>query len=208
MSTTTTTTVHGLSVQDWAQIQGWNSYCPQGTNACLHDIIQARARLQPDAIAVCAWDGQMTYEEFDKATSQLSCWLVEQGMKNEELVPVCFEKSKWAVVTMVAILKSGGAFVPLDYTQPLERLNIMMEELGSSMVTTSSLTADLLEGLADAKTLIINQELLDTLPQTEFEVPRSVSPNQTAFVMFTVSLSILRWGTCSDVSKVWEYRET
>lgn len=182
-------TAHGFGVQDWKQIQDWNSHCLKATNACLHDLIQQRCQLQPDAIAICAWDGQMTYKEFDEATSRLSCWLLKQGVKNEERVPICFEKGKWAVVTMVAILKSGAVFAPLDFTQPPERLGGMMEDLESSFVATSTFTADLFQDMANAAILVVNQELLDTLSQEELEIPPSVNPDQAAFIMFTVSFT-------------------
>lgn len=180
---------HGLGVQDWKQIQDWNSHCPKATNACLHDLIHQRCQLQPDAIAICAWDGQMTYKEFDEATSRLSCWLLKQGVKSGERIPICFEKGKWAVVTMVAILKSGAVFAPLDFTQPPERLGGMMEDLESSFVATSTFTADLLQDKTNITILVINQELLDTLSQRELEIPPSVDPGQAAFIMFTVSFT-------------------
>lgn len=79
---------YGLSVKDWNQIQEWNCRCLEPSNFCLHDLIHQRAQIQPESIAICAWDGQMTYREFDDCTSQLAFWLGRQGVRQDDRVPV------------------------------------------------------------------------------------------------------------------------
>jgi non-ribosomal peptide synthetase component F len=182
---------HGLSADDWEQVQKWNSSCPEVIDACIHDLIHRRAELQPDAVAICSWDGRLTYLELDTVTSQLALWLTLEGVGPDTRVPICFEKSKWAVITMISVLKAGGSFVPLDATQPVARLNTMIQELGSGLITTSASGAVTLTGRTHARVVVINQELLDSLPLYASRMETVVSPDQTAFIMFTVRVSLL-----------------
>ena len=182
---------YGISKQDWEQLQRWNISCPESTDSCIHDLIHQRARIQPDAIAICSWDGRLTYRELDEITSRVALWLKQEGVGPDTRIPICYEKSKWALISMIAIIKSGGAFVPLDPNQPLNRLNVMIDELGSRIVVTSTLTAKVFNRGAHARPVIIGQDLLNRIPSELTDISDRVTSDQTAFIMFTVSSLIL-----------------
>jgi non-ribosomal peptide synthetase component F len=176
---------NGIGAEDWVQIQIWNSRCPTAANECLHDLIHRRAILQPDSIALCAWDGQMTYGHFDHVTTQVACFLAQRGVLPGGSVPICFEKSKWAIVSMIAILKVGAAFVPLDPSQPGERLKAIINDLGAKYVATSTCMAHIAENLG-VDVLIIDQPLVDNLSLERTVILPPITSSATAFIMFTV----------------------
>lgn len=83
-----------LSHANLNQINTWNEACPiEPLDRCIHHVIADRVLEQPDAEAVCAWDGSFTYRELDDVTSSLAARLVQLGVCPEALIPLCFEKS-------------------------------------------------------------------------------------------------------------------
>jgi non-ribosomal peptide synthetase component F len=84
------------------------------TNCCVHDFIHDRSLNKLDTQAICAWDGNFTYGELDDLSSRLAGRLVtELDISPEVFVPLCFEKSKWTIVTMLAVMKAAVRAVRL-----------------------------------------------------------------------------------------------
>lgn len=93
----------------------WNPVLPEALDECVHHLVTERVRQQPDSIALRSWDlnGDLTYEALDNLASRLACRLVQLGVLPGTLVPLCFEKSAWAVIAMLAVMKAGGAYVAI-----------------------------------------------------------------------------------------------
>ncbi len=110
---------------------------PAGT-FCLHEMIEARVREQPDAIAVVYEESSLTYGELNGKANQLARHLRTLGVGPDVLVGLAAERSLEMVVGLLAILKAGGAYVPLDPAYPKERLTFMIEDAGLSLVLTQA----------------------------------------------------------------------
>ena len=111
-----------ISQQNTSNITNWNSHEVDVVDALIDDIISAQAKAYPSKEAVVGWDGRFTYQELEEAAERFAQSLRELGVRPDTLVPICFEKSIWTIIAIVAILKAGGAFVPLDPSYPKERL--------------------------------------------------------------------------------------
>ena len=173
-----------LTGQDLNQICEWNVNVPRRRNACLHSIFEEQARRRPQAPAVCSWDGDLTYAELNALSTKLAHHLSRLGVGPEIFVPYGFEKSMYAVLATLAILKAGGAFVPLDFSHPEDRLKSIISRVGARLILASAKTAPAFEGLL-SNVLIVDQLLLDGLPEEEHSLCSAVSPNNSAFVLFT-----------------------
>lgn len=99
-------------------------------------VISHTASLQPSAQAICSWDGALTYHELETLSSHLAAHLTSLGIGPGLLVPVCMEKSLWAIVVFIGILKAGGAFVPMDAMQP-GRWRTIVEQTKAEVVIAS-----------------------------------------------------------------------
>jgi amino acid adenylation domain-containing protein len=119
-------------------VQYWNRNTPDLINECVHASIQKRAILQPNALAVCSWDGELSYTQLEEYADRLAAQLVRRGACAGTVLPFCFEKSVWAIVSMVAILKSGAAFLPLNAADPEERIKTLLRESRASFALVSS----------------------------------------------------------------------
>lgn len=117
-----------LPATEHERLWSWNGTVPPAVNRCVHTLVEEQARMQPGATAVSAWDGELTYAELDGHSSRLAQHLATLGVGAEVIVPLCFEKSRWTVVAMVAVLKAGGAFVLLDPSQPKSRLRSIVQQ--------------------------------------------------------------------------------
>ncbi|KAI9369010.1 hypothetical protein BJX61DRAFT_545988 [Aspergillus egyptiacus] len=130
-----------LHPEDAKQLLAWNS--PKSdddsfADRCVHHAIQETCEKQPDAPAVCAWDGQFTYGELDQLSSDLAHHLRSScGVRPETIVPIYSEKSRWVTVAILGVVKAGGAFVLLEPTHPFERLQSICDQTSARVIVTS-----------------------------------------------------------------------
>ncbi|PFH62473.1 hypothetical protein XA68_13375 [Ophiocordyceps unilateralis] len=117
--------------------------------------------------------------------TKLAHKLSRLGVGPEVLVPYAFEKSMYAVVATLAVLKAGGAFVPLDFSHPKDRLKSIISRVGATLLLASPKTAPVFDEFS-LDVLVVGQQLLDGLPE-EAHNPDSaaVKPRNSAFVLFT-----------------------
>lgn len=172
------------------QIQAWNAIVPTTVERCMHEIIQEKALAHPSAPAVCSWDGNLTYNELDMLATQLAQYLVGLGVKQESLVPFCFDKSSWTIVAMLAIAKAGGACVALDPTHPLSRLKSILYDTNARIVLVAPQHHHLFCNMVD-HVVVVESSLMKKIPAvltntdgaTAFAT--AVQPHDPAFVVFT-----------------------
>ncbi|KAM0258024.1 hypothetical protein ACHAQJ_004067 [Trichoderma viride] len=127
-----------ISQGDLEAVWNWNASVPETANVCIHDIISSVAQRQPDAPAICAWDGELTYMELESLAYSLSLHLTIMGIGPNVLVPLCFEKSMWTAVTAYAIWKTGAACFLVDINQPEDRLQAIIKQIRPKVILSSA----------------------------------------------------------------------
>ena len=95
---------------------------------CVHELFEAQAEKTPEAVAVEFEDERLTYGELNARANRLAHYLVGLGVKPDDRVAICVERSLEMVVGLLAILKAGGAYVPLDPAYPAARLSFMLDD--------------------------------------------------------------------------------
>ncbi|KAK8110637.1 nonribosomal peptide synthase [Apiospora kogelbergensis] len=124
--------------EDKLDLNSWNANQPPKMNLCVWDVIAKRTKESPAAVAISSWDGEMTYEELDRQSTRLAAHIAHSlGVTCETLVPLAFEKSLWAIVAMLAVVKAGGAFVFLDDKLPPARQRFVVTSTRSRFVLSS-----------------------------------------------------------------------
>jgi non-ribosomal peptide synthetase component F len=103
---------------------------------CIHQLFEEQVERTPNAVAVVFEGQQLTYNELNCRTNQLAHYLQSLGVKADELVGICVERSLEMIVGLLGILKAGGAYVPLDPEYPLERLSFMLEDAAVNVLVT------------------------------------------------------------------------
>lgn len=108
----------------------------------MHEIILKQCRLDPNRMAVCSCDGDLTYGELDDLSSRLAHHLVELGVHPEAFVLSCFQQSTWAIVTRLAILRAGGAYISIHAVNPPAYLNSVIRRTNAQVLISDSSFAD------------------------------------------------------------------
>src|SRR5690606_34963508 len=98
-----------------------------GGEVCLHSLIEAQVARTPERTAVIAEEGRWTYAELDARADRLARELRRRGAAPGALVAICAERSLELIAGLLAILKAGAAYVPLDPEHPRERLAYMLD---------------------------------------------------------------------------------
>lgn len=109
----------------------------------VHELFEATADRTPDAIALAAGATELTYAQVERAANRLAHRLRQDGLGPEDTVGLCLERSPELIVAMLAVMKSGAAFVPLDPTLPRTRLADMVGDARCARILCHAATADL-----------------------------------------------------------------
>lgn len=156
---------------------------------CIHTLIAEQVRWRPDAQAICSWDGNLTYKEMDDLSTLLAQHLIDIGVKNGDIVPLCFEKSRWTTVGVMGVIKAGAAFVLMDPSQPIQRRQVMAQQVKATHILTSREQAKYGPEIAsEAKHVIVDTETLDSLAKTIEDPLRKlpeVPPESLLYIIFT-----------------------
>lgn len=171
-----------VSQQQRDQILKWNSRAPtEPLDLCIHTIFRLQCMVQPDAPAVCAWDGSFSYRDLDLLSSKVQSRLVtEYGIGAESIVPLLFEKSKWTVVGILGVLKAGAGFVLLDPAFPEKRLQEICTDVGAKAMVCSIQLSD--NGWTESA-MTIGNCVLDWESQSHPAV--SVTSRSLAYIVYT-----------------------
>ncbi|MGZ3458485.1 MAG: condensation domain-containing protein, partial [Archangium sp.] len=151
--------------------------------ACAHHLFAAQAARTPHAPAVAFGEDVLTYGELDKRANRLAHHLRSLGVGPESRVGLCLERSLDVPVAMLAILKAGGAFVPLEPSYPPARLAVILEDAGIPILVTQEKLADELPTSAQLVCLDTEAQALALQPDT---APASGSTEDSlAYVIYT-----------------------
>jgi len=122
--------IHEVTV-DWNRTTtDWNS------EECVTEMFARQANATPQAVALDFAETEMTYEELDRRSNRLARWLRKAGVGPENRVGLCLQRSPEMMVGILGVLKTGGAYLPLDPESPPNRLVYMIEEAGTAVLLT------------------------------------------------------------------------
>lgn len=148
---------------------------------CIHRRFEQQAALAPHAIALQGTEGSMTYGDLNRAANRLARHLQRHGARPGALVALCLESGVPLVTAMLAVLKTGAAYVPVDPAYPAARIAFMLEDAEPAVTVARHDCAGLLApSLAPL--------LLDRAPWTgedDANLPRDVDGGSLAYVMYT-----------------------
>ena len=179
------TSVPMLTVAEVRSLARWNDTRRRDRDpACIHETIEERARVSPDAVALIASDGELTYAQLDRWADALACSLQRTGVGPEELVGIFLPRSLEMVVSVLATLKAGGAYLPLDPDYPEARLAYMLQDARVRVVLTEErLAGNLPQDVPHV--MRVARGAPDSARAPGGRSRGGVSPAQLAYVIYT-----------------------
>ncbi|KAG6074186.1 NRPS protein [Claviceps sp. LM84 group G4] len=184
-------TVLELGNVDNSVLWQWNKSLPPATEICIQDLISIQARKHPTKQAICSWDGDLSYEEVETYSTLLATHLVDVGVLVGDIVPLCFEKSKWTTVAVLSVMKAGAAFALMDPSQPLQRRQLMAEQVKAKFIVTSDANGPSGPLIApEAQTIVVSDDTMQSMTAKHCQALSTiklpfVSPDSTLYIIFT-----------------------
>lgn len=176
--------VKAISPHDIHQIRAWTGEAPEFINRCINDIFKDRVLENPDAAAVDAWDGAVSYGLLDELSSRLACHLVHLGVGPEITVPLLSEKSLWAQVALLGIIKAGGVFVLLDPDHPVARLQEIVRDVSAKLIVSSVQYAKLCSSFGSS-VCAVSKSMIDELPEAPGSPRTNLTPRNALYIHFS-----------------------
>ncbi|KAI7761673.1 hypothetical protein LZL87_014180 [Fusarium oxysporum] len=174
-----------ITPEDRAEILKWNMQKPRPIEACIHDVVSKQALAQPHKPAVFAWDGEWSFSELDNLSSRLARYIKASESDLGVVVPLCFEKSKWVIAAMLAVLKAGRAFTLIDPSYPLARIAQICQQISSKVALSSKMQHTAMSALV-THCIAVDDNLMESLPSDGLDPTlSSVMPGDLAYVVFT-----------------------
>ncbi|MBN6039802.1 non-ribosomal peptide synthase/polyketide synthase [Amycolatopsis sp. 195334CR] len=162
--------VNALPPAEFTQVvSGWNATAGRSVPGTLPELCSRAS----DAVAVIAEDESVSYAELSARVDRLARYLVSVGVEPESRVGVCVPRGVSLVVALLAVMRAGGAYVPIDPDYPVDRLEFMLADSGAVAVV-----ADELPFSADVPVIGVDA------PDAEATLP-AVVPDQAAYVIYT-----------------------
>lgn len=153
-------------------------------------LFEQQVKRDPNAIAVSSSRGELTYRELNDRAEALAQWLCALGVGPEVLVGLCVPRSAATMVGALAIFKAGGAYLPVDPSEPETRLHFMFKDAGVAVVVTEQSLKDKMAG-DDRKVIALDEmgQLVESVPGAqsgaEPQTGAPITPKSLAYVIFT-----------------------
>jgi amino acid adenylation domain-containing protein/FkbM family methyltransferase len=109
---------------------------------CVHKLFESQVAQHAEDLAVDSGNERLSYAQLNERANQLARYLKSIGVGPEQFVAICLNRSASMVESLLAVLKAGAAFLPLDSTYPKERLNFILEDTRATVVLTQSALAE------------------------------------------------------------------
>ena len=173
-----------LTAAEEQQVKEWNPTCGEYPREhCLQQLFEAQVDRTPEAPALVCNEETLSYGELNRRANQLAHHLQRLGVGPETVVGIMMERSIEMMCSVLAVLKAGGAYLPLDLSYPAERLSFMLRDAGVKVLIGHRRFAGALP-VPEAQVVLLDEAWKfagnsTSNPQVE------MSPGNLAYVMYT-----------------------
>ena len=146
---------------------------------------ESQVNKTPGNTAVVFEQRKLNYQELNDQANQLACYLQKLGVKAEQPVAICIERSLAMMVAILGILKSGAAYVPIDPSYPAERINYLLEDCGAGIVITNSDCESKLPNDPSVRLVLLDQNHESISRQNIENLQTDIADHQLAYIIYT-----------------------
>ncbi|WFA91321.1 non-ribosomal peptide synthetase DhbF [Bacillus subtilis] len=175
-----------------SMVADWQSVSEKIPHACLPEQFEKQAALRPDAIAVVYEDQALSYAELNERANRLARMLISEGVGPEQFVALALPRSLEMAVGLLAVLKAGAAYLPLDPDYPADRIAFMLKDAQPAFIMTNTKAANHIPPVENVPKIVLDDpelaEKLNTYPAgnpKNKDRTQPLSPLNTAYVIYT-----------------------
>jgi myxalamid-type nonribosomal peptide synthetase MxaA len=154
-------------------------------NLTIHELVEQQCEKTPGSTAIIFGQERWTYQQLNHRANQIARYLQVLGVQPGMMVGICLERSADLVAGLLAILKAGATYVPLDPAYPKQRLSFMLEDAGVSVLLTQAKLSSHLPEQSRAKIICIDTEASEIAKYQTDNLHQQVSPENLAYVIYT-----------------------
>ncbi|KAK2611720.1 hypothetical protein N8I77_005044 [Diaporthe amygdali] len=175
------------TTHDLDSIWRWCHELPPTRDFCMQDMVAEQARRHPEKVGIDAWDGSLTYGQIEQYSTFLAGLLRESGVELHDFVPLCFEKSRWTIVAVLAVMKSGATIAMMDPSLPLGRLQNMAVQVSAKAIVSSRMQHELGTNiLPEGKRFVVEEQTFSHLSKDQvLPTLPAVPPTALMYIIFT-----------------------
>ncbi|MEV5594485.1 amino acid adenylation domain-containing protein [Streptomyces sp. NPDC052496] len=169
-------------------LAGWNATAAKAPGTSVPELIAAQAAQVPGAVAVTDPRRSLSYAELERESERLAACLADRGVTRGDRVAVLLERSADLIVTLLAVWKTGAAYVPVDPAQPAERVAFLLTDSGPAAVVCARATRDAVPVDAAAELVVLDDDRVRAavaVAPAGAPVPVRVAAEDLAYVMYT-----------------------
>jgi amino acid adenylation domain-containing protein len=169
----------------WEVVVEWNKTAVEyHADDCFQVQFERQVERTPKAFAVSFLDEHLTYAELNARANQLAHYLRNAGVGPEVIVGICLERRPAMLVALLGILKAGGAYLPLEATDPRERLAYMVKDARVEIVLTQKALVNVLPDSL-AKMVCLDSDWQQVVNESVSNPRPTVSPKNLAYLLYT-----------------------
>ncbi|TAN70493.1 MAG: amino acid adenylation domain-containing protein [Methylobacter sp.] len=169
------------------QILQWNKTEAAAQPTCFHTLWEAQVAEHPDRIALVEEGPEgrtFTYDDLNRRANRLARYLRRLGVGPDQRLGICLDRSWQLLVALLASLKSGGAYVPMDPSYPVARLALLQSDAQVAVLLTQKYLLDRLTGLP-AQVCCLDQDSDAINREADSNLALNVAPTNLAYVIYT-----------------------
>ena len=157
------------------------------SESCIHELIEQQAEKFPNATALVFAKQTLNYQQFNIQVNQLAHYLLSHKVKPDDIIGICIDRSMDMIIALLAILKAGAAYLPLDPDYPKERLKYMIQDSKLSMILTHKNLLKITQEFKQKKIILDDRLLMNKLknyPEIN-PVIEDLNSSHLAYVIYT-----------------------
>jgi amino acid adenylation domain-containing protein len=151
---------------------------------CIHKVFERQVEQSPERPAICYEEDRLSYDELNRRANRLAHYLIARGAGPERLIGLCVERSVDLVVSVLGILKSGAAYVPLDPAYPPDRLSLIARDAALALVLTQKSLSEALKDSA-AEIICIDEQAEEIAKSIDQNPELELDSRTAAYVIYT-----------------------
>lgn len=174
-----------LAGNEWnSKLKEWNdTFSPYPSDISFIDLLNDTVQAYPDKVALSYKDEKITFKKLEEITNQFAGFLLKNEVKPGDKIGLAVDRSSGMIISLIAILKAGAAYIPLDPEYPQERIEFMLSDSSASILLTSKKYKG--KFTTNAKELLIEDIWSDLSKYSTTNVNTSVTGNDLAYVLYT-----------------------